>query len=98
MGGSHGVGSVLVDVAVGESDCAVVNAYTPTLHNTHGPSAAIHRGDGQISGGSHVFGSVPVDVAVGESDCGAVNAYTPTLHNTHGPSAAIHRGWAAEGS
>ena len=71
LGGSHRGGSVPVDVAVGESDCGTVNEDSPTLYNTHGPSVAIHRGDGQILGGSHVVGSVLVDVAAGERDFGA---------------------------
>ena len=36
-----------MDVAAGESDCGIGNDYTPTLHNTHGPSAAIHGGNGR---------------------------------------------------
>ena len=78
--GSHVVGSVPVDAAGDESDCGVPNVYTPTLHNTHGTSATIHRGDGQILGGSHVVGSVLVDVAAGERhNCASADANTSTL-------------------
>ena len=45
MGGAHVVDRVPIDVAVGESDCGVVDLYSPTLYNTHGPSAATHRGN-----------------------------------------------------
>ena len=48
FGGSHPGDSVLVDIAAGESDFASVDVNASTLHNTHGPSAAIHGGDGQV--------------------------------------------------